>query len=75
MRLLKVENFKQHTVSFSVSDKKTVWDQSQGSVLDVAEAVGAEIQSGCRAGSCGTCLTKIIEGEVSYVDDAGVKKT
>jgi len=66
------ENFKQHTVSFSVSDKKTVWDQSQGSVLDVAEAVGAEIQSGCRAGSCGTCLTKIIEGEVSYVDDAGV---
>jgi len=61
-----------HPVSFSLSDKNVEWDPSQGSVLDIAESAGVDIESGCRAGSCGTCLTAILEGDVSYVDGAGV---
>lgn len=61
-----------HSISFSLSDKNVEWDPSQGSVLDAAESVGVDIQSGCRAGSCGTCLTAILEGDVSYLDDAGL---
>lgn len=61
-----------HQIAFSLSGKNVEWDASQGSVLDAAESVGVDIQSGCRAGSCGTCLTAILEGEVSYIDDAGV---
>lgn len=59
-------------ITFSLSGKNVDWDPSQGSVLDAAESVGVDIQSGCRAGSCGTCLTAIQEGEVTYIDDAGV---
>jgi ferredoxin len=34
-----------------------------------------DIASGCRAGSCGTCLTAIIEGDVGYATppDAAVE--
>ena len=66
------ENTTTHPVSFSLSNKKVEWDASQGSLLDIAESAGVDIQSGCRAGSCGTCLTAVLEGEVSYADDAGV---
>jgi ferredoxin-NADP reductase len=34
------------------------------SVLDAAEAGGVSIDSLCRAGVCGTCRTRVIEGEV-----------
>ena len=61
-----------HPVSFSLSDKNVEWDPSQGSVLDIAESAGVDIESGCRAGSCGTCLTAILEGDVSYAEDAGI---
>jgi ferredoxin-NADP reductase len=34
------------------------------SVLDAAEAEGIEIDSLCRAGVCGTCRTRVVEGDV-----------
>ena len=34
-------------------------------LLDAADAHGLEIPSLCRAGVCGTCRTKVLEGEVS----------
>ena len=61
-----------HPISFSLSGKNVEWEPSHGSILDAAESAGVDIQSGCRAGSCGTCLTAILDGDVSYIDDAGV---
>ncbi|MEO1004299.1 MAG: FAD-binding oxidoreductase [Cyanobacteria bacterium J06638_38] len=39
------------------------------SILDVAEAEGANLPFGCRMGACGACKVKKIEGEVIYDDD------
>ena len=33
---------------------------------DSAEAQGVNVDSGCRAGGCGTCQTTILAGEVAY---------
>ncbi len=37
-----------------------------GSLLEFAEANGITVNSGCRAGSCGSCQTTILNGEVAY---------
>jgi len=33
-------------------------------LLEIAELHGVEIPSGCRQGRCGTCVTKLLEGDV-----------
>jgi ferredoxin-nitrite reductase len=38
-------------------------------VLDAAEKAGIEIESSCRAGTCGTCTAKVLKGEVTYDAD------
>jgi len=38
-------------------------------ILDAAEKVGIEIESSCRAGTCGTCTAKVLKGEVTYDSD------
>ena len=38
-------------------------------VLDAVEKVGVEIESSCRAGTCGTCTAKVLKGEVTYEED------
>jgi uncharacterized protein len=42
------------------------WTEGDGSLLDIAEANGVRIDSGCRAGNCGTCETAIRSGEVRH---------
>ena len=37
-----------------------------GSLLDFAQDNGITVNSGCRAGSCGSCQTSIRSGEVAY---------
>jgi hypothetical protein len=54
-------------VHFSRSDKTAMWRPSQGSLLDLAEAAGVAPLSSCRAGVCGTCATKVLAGEVDYL--------
>ena len=56
-------------VTFGLSDKTIMWSSASGTLLEAAEAAGIQIESGCRAGSCGTCLTAVLEGEVSYIED------
>jgi ferredoxin-NADP reductase len=53
-------------VSFTRSGKKLFWTNA-GSLLEFAEANGIRIDSGCRAGSCGTCATALREGQVDYL--------
>jgi ferredoxin-NADP reductase len=53
-------------VTFSRSGKQLPWQNSAGTLLEFAEAQGISVDSGCRAGGCGTCQTTILAGEVAY---------
>ena len=59
------------SVTFAKSGKTVDWDSQVGSLLDFSEAHGVIPDSGCRAGSCGTCVTAIKSGEVDYLTDPG----
>lgn len=54
------------TVSFSRSHRQIPWDPAAGTLLEFAEAQGIEVESGCRAGSCGACQAVLESGEVDY---------
>ncbi len=54
------------TVTFAKSGKQARWSPQAGSLLEFAESQGIAIDSGCRAGGCGTCQTTIRSGEVAY---------
>lgn len=58
-------------VTFSRSGKTLVWDGTAPSLLEFAEASGIMIDSGCRAGNCGTCLTAVRSGSVEYLSEPG----
>jgi ferredoxin-NADP reductase len=53
-------------VNFALSGKHLPWQPSANSLLEFAEAHGVSVNSGCRAGSCGSCQTKLRAGEVGY---------
>jgi len=53
-------------VSFARSGKQIQWQPGDGTLLQLAEAHGIAVNSGCRAGGCGSCQTTIRAGEVSY---------
>ncbi|QEG24113.1 2Fe-2S iron-sulfur cluster-binding protein [Mariniblastus fucicola] len=53
-------------VSFLESNEVALWNSSFESLLELAEANDIPIESGCRAGSCGTCETAIVSGKVRY---------
>jgi hypothetical protein len=57
-------------IGFSSSDKKIFWD-GKSTLLEIAEANGIRIDSGCRAGNCGTCITAIKQGTVKYPSPPG----
>ncbi|MES9830264.1 MAG: 2Fe-2S iron-sulfur cluster-binding protein [Candidatus Thiodiazotropha sp.] len=54
------------TVTFSKSGTHVPWNPDAGSLLGLVEAQGIEVESGCRAGSCGCCQTALETGEVEY---------
>jgi ferredoxin-NADP reductase len=58
-------------VTFDKTGKKVAWDPDIGSILDFAEEHDIDIDFGCRAGNCGTCVTAIKSGEVSYLCEPG----
>ncbi|NGZ29250.1 MAG: 2Fe-2S iron-sulfur cluster binding domain-containing protein [Magnetococcales bacterium] len=55
------------TVTFIRSGKSLIWDGESDSLLQFAERHGIEVASGCRAGGCGACQTKIESGGVDYI--------
>jgi len=53
-------------VNFAQSDQQFQWQPFASNLLEFAEAKGVSVNAGCRAGSCGSCQTKLISGEVEY---------
>jgi ferredoxin-NADP reductase len=53
-------------VNFTRSGKQLAWPTTAASLLELAEASGVAVTSGCRAGGCGSCQTTIVSGAVSY---------
>lgn len=58
-------------IRFTKSGKILPWNPNLTSLLEFAEKNGIPLDSGCRAGNCGTCLTAIKNGEVTYVGEPG----
>ncbi|MBT4258366.1 MAG: 2Fe-2S iron-sulfur cluster binding domain-containing protein [Nitrospina sp.] len=59
------------SVQFKKSGKNLMWDSQASSLLDFAEANQIPIDSGCRAGNCGTCLIAIKSGDIELVGEPG----
>ncbi len=55
-------------VLFSTSAKEARWEPGNGSLLELAESRGLNPDFSCRGGSCGTCRTKLISGQVHYLN-------
>lgn len=53
-------------VVFAESGKTATWRSEDSSLLEFAEANNLEPPYSCRQGICGTCMCRILEGEVDY---------
>lgn len=53
-------------VVFQRSAKEARWQPEGGSLLELAESRGLRPEFSCRGGSCGTCKTRLVSGQVHY---------
>ncbi len=53
-------------VRFRTSGRTIDWTGDDASLLDLAERSGIVIEAGCRAGSCGSCETRLLSGTIDY---------
>lgn len=60
-------------VDFSKSGKTCAWSDDCTNLLDLALDNGVTIQSGCRAGNCGTCEVAVKSGKVEYNVECGAE--
>jgi len=60
-------------IEFKKSGKTYEWDGSFGNILELAEARGIQMESGCRIGTCGTCKVKLISGKVIMETEEGLE--
>jgi len=56
----------QAEILFAESGKTATWQSGDGSLLEFAEANNLEPAYSCRQGICGTCVCRILDGEVEY---------
>jgi len=61
------------TVEFSRSQSCHTWNGKYESLLEFALDQGVELDSGCRAGSCGSCEVAVKRGEVEYTIEPSVE--
>jgi ferredoxin-NADP reductase/MOSC domain-containing protein YiiM len=57
----------QFDVTFGRSGTTARWTHREASLLELAEENSVAIDFGCRAGSCGTCVTRLLSGSVRYL--------
>ncbi|MDA1053269.1 MAG: 2Fe-2S iron-sulfur cluster-binding protein [Planctomycetota bacterium] len=72
-RSLKAGDASSTNITFAKSGKSCDWSPSVGNLLAFAEANGVKIDSGCRAGNCGTCVVAVKSGKVRYVTEHGAE--
>jgi ferredoxin-NADP reductase len=53
-------------IQFTRSGRTLQWTGQHANLLDFAEAHGIAVESGCRSGGCGSCLTQVASGSVEY---------
>ncbi len=58
-------------VTFAKSAKTVHWNPKMNCLLDFAEENGITMESGCRGGNCGSCITAIKGGKVTYISEPG----
>ena len=56
-------------ITFSKSGFSIPWDPEYENLLEFAEAQDLMPDCSCRAGTCETCKTKILQGQVTYLDE------
>src|SRR6185369_10920744 len=56
-------------VTFARSGLTAQWSRCTSPLLELAEENSVAIEFGCRAGSCGTCATRLMAGSVSYLHE------
>jgi ferredoxin-NADP reductase/MOSC domain-containing protein YiiM len=54
-------------VTFARSGVSALWNRCDAPLLELAEEHAVAIDFGCRAGSCGTCVTRVLSGAVRYL--------
>jgi ferredoxin-NADP reductase len=55
-------------IRFRRSGRTVVWQGEDANLLDFAERHGLAVESGCRAGSCGSCDVRVLSGTVEYAE-------
>ncbi|RBJ83279.1 FAD-binding oxidoreductase [Pseudomonas sp. MWU12-2534b] len=53
-------------VRLQQAGRELSWEPASGSLLQLAESAGLHPPFSCRGGSCGTCQTRLISGQVNY---------
>lgn len=53
-------------VTFKQSGVTAEWSEEYGSILELGEAQGLDLDFGCRMGNCTACQQPIISGELEY---------
>jgi uncharacterized protein len=56
-------------VEFRRSGISAMWDAKSQSLLSFAEEQGLSPAFSCRAGICGTCISSLIAGSVTYIEE------
>ncbi|HUK07273.1 MAG TPA: MOSC and FAD-binding oxidoreductase domain-containing protein [Stellaceae bacterium] len=56
-------------VIFARSGVTVLWSRCESPLLELAEENSVAIDFGCRAGSCGTCVTRLLSGTVRYLHE------
>jgi uncharacterized protein len=59
------------SILFELSGITAAWSDKTDSLLELAEAHQIPVESGCRAGNCGTCAMAIKSGKVVYSTPPG----
>lgn len=53
-------------VTFQKSGLSVDWSDEYGSLLELAEANGLDLDFGCRMGNCTACQQPVLSGKVDY---------
>lgn len=61
----RVDDLRPTMVTFAKSGTTVQWQDPEQSLLELAESSGLTPLYGCRIGSCGSCTTRVISGQVA----------